>query len=325
VSATEAEVAMDARAAGEAPAAMELRAATTRSAVDWPAIGAAGLSIVLWASAFVGIRAVAPDLAPGSLALGRATVGAIALGIVVALRRPARPSRRMLLPIVVSGILWMGLYNIVLNTGERHIDAGTAAMLVNTGPLLIALLGGLFLGEGFPPRLMAGLAVAFLGAIIIGLATAGGAPAENPTLGVALCLLAALLYALGVTLQKPVVAEVPALMVAWLGIVVGAMVCLPFVPDLARDLTTASPASITWIVYLGLFPTAIGFTTWAFALNRMTAGRLGATTYLVPAVAVVMAWLLLGESPTVLALVGGVIAIAGVAVARSRPRSSAPA
>jgi drug/metabolite transporter (DMT)-like permease len=57
----------------------------------------------------------------------------------------------------------------------------------------------------------------------------------------------------------------------------------------------------------------------------MTAGRLGSTTYLVPVVAVVMAWLLLGESPTALALVGGAIAVAGVAVARSRPRSVARA
>ena len=79
------------------------------------------------------------------------------------------------------------------------------------------------------------------------------------------------------------------------------------------------------MIYLGLFPTAVGFTAWAFALNRMSAGRLGSTTYLVPVVAVVMAWLVLGESPPALALVGGAIAIAGVAVARSRPRSSARA
>ena len=72
-----------------------------------------------------------------------------------------------------------------------------------------------------------------------------------------------------------------------------------------------------WLVYLGLFPTAIGFLTWTYALSRTSAGRLGATTYLVPPVVVAMAWLLLGEVPPALALAGGVLCIAGVVVARS--------
>ena len=291
--------------------------------VDWPAIGAAGVAIVLWASAFVGIRAVAPELSPGGLAVGRVGVGALALGLVVAAKRPRWPERRWLPSIVVAGTLWYGIYNITLNTGERYVDAGTAAMLVNVGPLLIALFGGLFLNEGFPPRLWAGLAVAFVGAVTIGLATSGGGATPNAVLGVGLCLLSALLYAAGVTIQKPVVAHVPVLMVTWLLVLAGFIACLPFAPDLVRDLGSASAASIAWVVYLGLFPTAIGFTAWAFALNRMTAGRLGSTTYLVPVVAVVMAWLVLGESPAVLVLVGGVVAIAGVAVARSRPRRRA--
>jgi drug/metabolite transporter (DMT)-like permease len=309
----------------EAQATTEARYDTAVPGLDWPAIVAAGVAIVLWASAFVGIRAVAPELSPGGLAVGRVGVGALALGLVVAAKRPSWPERRWLPSIIVAGVFWYGIYNITLNTGERYVDAGTAAMLVNVGPLLIALFSGLFLGEGFPPRLWAGLAVAFAGAVIIGLATSGGGAPANAVLGAALCLLSALLYAAGVTIQKPVVAHVPVLMVTWLLVLVGFIACLPFAPDLLRDLRTASPTSIAWMVYLGLFPTAIGFTAWAFALNRMTAGRLGSTTYLVPAVAVVMAWLLLGEAPPALALVGGVIAIAGVAVARSRPRRTAQA
>jgi drug/metabolite transporter (DMT)-like permease len=79
----------------------------------------------------------------------------------------------------------------------------------------------------------------------------------------------------------------------------------------------AAPTNIAWLVYLGLFPTAIAFTTWAFALSRTSAGRLGATTYLVAPVVIVMGWLLLGEVPPPLAIAGGILCIAGVAVARS--------
>ena len=64
------------------------------------------------------------------------------------------------------GLLWFGLYMITLNWGERDVDAGTAAMLVNIGPILLALLGGWLLHEGFPRRLAAGMAVSFGGAVL---------------------------------------------------------------------------------------------------------------------------------------------------------------
>jgi drug/metabolite transporter (DMT)-like permease len=292
---------------------------------DWTALGAALVTVVLWASAFVGIRAVAGDLSPGSLALGRLLVGAIALGIVVLIRQPGRPSRRALPFIVASGILWFAGYNVALNAGERYVDAGTAAMLVNVGPILIAILGGLFLAEGFPPRLIAGSLVAFAGATVIGLATSSEGAGPDAGLGIVLCLLAAVAYAVGVVLQKPAVRDTPALLVTWLACLVGAAVLVPFAPQLAGELGPASPEALAWLVYLGVFPTAIAFTTWAFALNRTTAGRLGSTTYLVPAIAIVMGWFVLGEIPPIAALVGGAIAIGGVVIARSRPARPAVA
>jgi drug/metabolite transporter (DMT)-like permease len=72
--------------------------------------------------------------------------------------------------------------------------------------------------------------------------------------------------------------------------------------------------------YLGLAPTAIGFLTWAYALSHTTAGRMGSTTYLVPPVALFLGWLLLDEVPPLLALPGGVLCLAGVALARWQPR-----
>ncbi len=114
----------------EAQASTQARSETAVPGLDWPAIAAAGVAIVLWASAFVGIRAVAPELSPGGLAVGRVGVGALALGLVVAAKRPRWPERRWLPSIVVAGTLWYGIYNITLNTGERYVDAGTAAMLV---------------------------------------------------------------------------------------------------------------------------------------------------------------------------------------------------
>jgi drug/metabolite transporter (DMT)-like permease len=302
---------------------MERMTTAPAGGVDRIALGAALVTVVLWASAFVGIRAAGADFEPGSLALGRLLVASIALTLLVAARRPSLPSRRALIPIVASGILWFGVYNVALNTAEREVDAGTAAMLVNIGPILIAILGGLFLGEGFPPRLLIGCLIAFGGAVVIGLATSGPSPTSAGLIGIVLCLVAAAVWAVSVSLQKPVLRHVPALTVTWLACLVGTLVCLPFAPQLLSELRVAGPAGLGWLAYLGVFPTAIAFTTWAFALNRTTAGRLGSTTYLVPAMAIGLGWLLLGEAPAQLALVGGAIAIVGVVVARSRPRTSA--
>jgi drug/metabolite transporter (DMT)-like permease len=289
--------------------------------IDWLALGAALLTVVLWASAFVGIRAVADDLSPGSFALGRLLVAAVALGVIVAIRRPALPRRgRDLALIATSGVVWFGAYFVALNAGEGLVDAGTAAMLVNVGPILIAIFAGLFLGEGFPPRLVVGSAIAFAGTLVIGLATGTQAGQESAPIGVLLCLAAALAYAIGVTVQKPVLVRVPALTVTWIACSVGALATLPFAPLLVEEVRSAPADALAWVVYLGIFPTAIAFTTWAFALSRTSAGRLGSTTYLVPPVAIGLAWLILSEVPPALAFLGGALCIAGVIVARSRGR-----
>ena len=293
-------------------------ASPARAGVDGLALGAALLTVVLWASAFVGIRAVARELSPGSIALGRLAIGSIGLGILVAFRGWQRPSRRALVLIVASGVSWFAVYNLALNAAERIVDAGTASMLVNTGPIFIAIFAGLFLGEGLPGRLLLGCAVAFGGSVLIGIASSGDAAlGSDALLGIALCVAAALAYAVGVTLQKPALNEVSALQLTWMACVTGAIVCLPFAPTLAAELGRADGTTLGWLAYLGIFPTSLAFTVRAFALRRSSAGRLGSTTYLVPPIAIALGWLVLNEVPPALALVGGALCVGGVIVARS--------
>lgn len=285
------------------------------------AIGAALLTVTLWASAFVGIRSADRGLSPGALALGRLLVGSLALGLVVLLRREPRPPRAALAGIIVCGVLWFGVYNVALNAAERRVDAGTAAMLVNVGPLLIAVLAGALLREGFPRRLLIGCLVSFAGAALIGLATSQQGLHES--WGAVLCIVAALAYAGGVIAQKPALAHASPLAVTWLACTIGAITCLPYAPALVHDLGRASGSAIVWTVYLGIAPTAIGFGMWAYALARTTAGRMGSTTYLVPPLAVLLGWLMLGEVPPALALPGGLLCLCGVALARRAPRTPA--
>jgi drug/metabolite transporter (DMT)-like permease len=304
------------------PSAID-NASDREARVERAALVAGLVTVVLWASAFVGIRAVAIDLSPGTIALGRLGIGSILLVGLVARRGWVQPSRRDLALVVAMGIVWSAGYSILLGAGERLVDAGTAAMLVGIGPIFIAVLAGLFLAEGFPARLLTGCLIAFCGTAIIGVATATGAGGASSILaGVALCIAAAFLYAVGVTLQKPALKALPGIQVTWLACVVGAVACLPFAPGLASELGRARPETLAWLLYLGVFPTSIGFSTWAFALARMTAGRAGTLSYLVSPTAIVISWLVLGATPALLAIAGGALCVIGVVVARSTSRST---
>lgn len=285
------------------------------------AIAAALVTVTLWASAFVGIRYVDRQLSPGALALGRLLVGTVVLGVLVLVRRDPLPRGRALINVALLGVLWFGAYNVLLNEAEKRIDAGLAALLVNVGPILIAILAGVILKEGFPQRLLSGCLVSFAGAAVIGLATSEHGLRE--AWGAVLCLLAALAYAGGVIAQKPVLERSSALSVTWLGCAIGTVSCLPFTPSLVHGLSHARGSTVAWMIYLGVAPTAIGFVTWAYALARTTAGRMGSTTYLVPPLAVLLGWAILNEVPPLLALPGGVLCLAGVALARSRPAAPA--
>ena len=286
---------------------------------DVAALAAALTTVAVWASAFVGIRSAGRAFSPGPLSLGRLLVAVAALAVLGGVRGERWPSRAQLrtagLPLVTCGLLWFGAYNLALNAGERRVDAGTAAMLVNVGPVLIAILAGFLLAEGFPRNLFIGCAVAFAGVIVIALATANR---TTTTTGVLLCLAAAVAYAGGVVAQKVVLRTLTGTQTIFLCCVIGAVACLPFAGELVDQLRSAPRGAIGWLAYLGVAPTAIGFSTWAFALRRSDAGRLAATTYLVPPLSILLGWLWLGEAPAHLAYLGGALCLVGVALSRRR-------
>lgn len=289
-------------------------AGTPAPARPWLPVAAVTVTLVFWASAFVAIRYLADDFSAGALSLGRLLVGALCLGLLALPQGLPRPDRRQWLSLLVIGVLWFGVYNVALNEGEQRVDAGTASMLIQVSPVLIALLAATFLGERFTTYLALGLALAFGGVALIGLSTSEGS--NHDVIGVLLCLVSAAAYSISLVLQKPLVARLSALHVTWLACTVGAVVCLPFAGQLVSEAADAPASSLLWLAYLGVFPTALAFTTYAYALQHMSASRLGVTTYLVPPLTIVMGLVFLGETPPTMAYAGGVLALVGVMVAR---------
>ena len=285
---------------------------------------AVGVTLLLWASAFVAIRHLVEDFSPGALSLGRLLVGSAVLA-AVAFRpgapRLVRPTRGEWVRLVAIGLLWFGFYNVALNAGERMVDAGTAAMLIQVSPVVVAVLAALFLGERFTAWLAVGLAVAFAGVALIAMAADDQHRADP--VGVLLVVAAAVAYAVAAILQKPLMRRLSVIQVVLTACTVGAIACLPWAWELVDQVAAAPAVDVAWVAYLGVFPTAIAFTTYGYALTHMSASSLAVTTYLVPPITIALGWLLLAETPAPLAYVGGVLALVGVGVARRGARAGA--
>ena len=277
---------------------------------------AAVVTVLLWASSFVVIRFSGAEFTPGAMAFIRLSVGTIVLTAVAVIYRPPLPRGRGLVLVIGYGLLWFGVYTVVLNWAEQHLDAGTAALLVNFAPILVAVFAGLFLGEGFPRPLVVGMVIAFSGVVLIALG--GSGVGVNDRLGVMLGLLAAALYAAGVLLQKVALRTVNAIAATWVGCAVGMVATAPFALQAVDEIGAASSTALAGVVFLGVGPTAIAFLTWAYALNRTDAGTMAATTLAVPAIAILLSWTFLGEVPTILGFVGGALALGGVVISRRR-------
>ena len=299
------------------------RLAAALAPLDWRTFAAVVTTLVAWASAYVAIRSAGHQYTPGALALGRMLVATIVLTALVKVRGEGVPPREAWPGIIIGGLLWFGLYMLALNWAEQRVDAGTAAMVVNVGPIIIGLLSARLLHEGLPARLLTGMAISFAGAVLVGYSESAGGNA--PVLGVAACLVAAISYACGVVAQKPALRQASALQVTAFSCLVATLADLPFGGQLVHGIVQAPASATVNMVYLGLGPTALAFTTWGYALARTTAGRMGATTYLVPAIVVAMSWLLLSEAPGWLTVLGGLLCLAGVAVSRrSSPGPKSP-
>lgn len=284
----------------------------------WLPVAAGAVTLVMWASAFVVIRHVAHDVSPGALGAGRLLVAALVVLPLVLRRGWVAPTRREWTLLSLGGIGWFGIYNLALNAGERHVDAGTAAMIIQIGPVIVALLAVPLFGERLHAWLVAGMAVGFAGVAVIARGSSGDGGAS--LLGVVLVLVAAAMYAVGVLTQKVLLRRLPSVQVVFVSFLMGSVICLPFASDLP-SIVADGGAELWWILYLGVLPTAVAFTTWAYALTHTDAGALSLTTFLVPGIATLVAWLTINEVPPSLSFVGGALAIVGVLMTRRKPRT----
>jgi len=300
-----------------------------RDPKTWAAIA---VTLLLWASAFAGIKAgmrltpeglPGPDgYGPGQVALLRFGTASLVLAVYALLTRMRLPARKDLPHVALAGVLGITIYHVALNFGEVRVSAGAASLLIAAGPVFTAIMSAIFLGERLTPMGWSGIAVAFAGVAVISLGESGGASFEPASL---LVLLAAVSTAAYFIVSKRGLRTYSPLQFTAYTIWAGTIPMLVFAPGLAQQMPHAASQATLAIIYLGVFPAAIAYVLWSYALARMPASLLSAFLYLSPVLAVAIAWVWIRELPAVLTLVGGAVAVAGVIVVQTKgqPRSEA--
>jgi drug/metabolite transporter (DMT)-like permease len=272
-------------------------------------IFALAFTLVLWASAFAGIRAGLRAYAPANLAVLRFLVASAVLAVYAALAHFRRPKLRDVPGLILSGAIGITFYNLALNYGETRVTAGAASLLIASTPIWTALAARFWLHEKLNAIGWAGVFVSFGGVALIASGEGDGIRLSTQAL---IILAAAITSAIYMILQKHYLARYSALEFTAYSIWSGTLLMLPFAGGLLHGLQLAPASATLAVVYLGIFPGALAYVAWAYVLSHGTAGRTTTLLYVIPVLAIGIAWIWLSEVPKPISLVGGAIALAGV-------------
>jgi drug/metabolite transporter (DMT)-like permease len=272
---------------------------------------AIAIAILFWASSFASVGAALDECSPGSIAVFRFGVASLVLLLIALLRKISLPDRKDVPFFLVLGFFGITVYHLAQNYGQTTVTAGSASLIIASVPIFTALLAKAFLKERLSGRGWLGIFISLAGIAII---SWGEGDEYAIDAGALLMILAAVSVSLFFVFQKYLHNRYSPLQITTYSIWSGTLYLLVFLPGLLAEINDATVGNIINMVYLGVFPGALAYLAWNYALSKTPASILTSVLNISPVPAIIIAWIWLNEIPTALAIIGGTVAIAGVLV-----------
>jgi len=282
------------------------------------------VAIVFWGLAFTAIKLALAHMSWITLTFLRLLIasGLYAVYLAVA-KQKMRIERRDIPRIALIGFCAFTAYHLFLNLGEMDpmTTAGTSALVIASAPAFMAVLAVIILKEKVTRGRVAGISLAFAGlAVMLFLSSPGSVYRVSLTVGAAFVLPAAILAALYSVLAKTFQTRYPPLQLTATAMFFGTLFTLPLVfidaPRTWSDFTGMGVSGLLPALFLGIFPTFLSYGIWFRSLQRMEASAIGAYVYISTLIAVIAGIIVLGETLTIPAILGGAMVIAGVFIAQ---------
>jgi drug/metabolite transporter (DMT)-like permease len=278
---------------------------------------------LIWGVNFIVVKIGTQLMHPLAFNGARVAIAAVSLVLVALAIRDPWPATRDTVRLLLLGVLGNGLYQWFFIEGIARTRAGDAALVLAASPALMAIIGRVLGVEQVTSRKVVGIAASLLGMALVVFGSGNADPATTRDVatlaGNMLVLASCVCWALYTVLLKPYTERVSGVSLSALTMVGGAIpLVLVSMPQLADTSWRALPMS-GWgaLLYSGLLALVVAYLFWYRGVRVLGPTRSAMYSNLQPVVALVVAWVALGEKPTIIQVLGAVAIMIGLLLTRA--------
>jgi drug/metabolite transporter (DMT)-like permease len=253
----------------------------------------------------------------------RVMLAAVVLMAIISLQRAPFPSRREMLALAGLGVLGNGIYQFFFVEGIARTSASDAALVVAASPAFIAIIGRIRGVERTAAKGVVGIALSIVGIalVVLGSTQSGGGEGSGASslLGDMLVLCGSLAWAIYTVMLKPHTERVPGLQLSAFTMVGGAISLMLVATPAVAHANWAKVPVLGWaaVLYSGIFALVIAYLFYYRGVREIGPTRTAMYSNLQPVIAVLVAWAMLGETPTIWQIIGAVSIMAGLLLTRA--------
>jgi drug/metabolite transporter (DMT)-like permease len=267
-------------------------------------------TMLIWSSSYVAIRIGLQGYSAGSLGLLRYSIAAVIM-VIVYFRLPKRSKINLKdgVSIFLTGSIGIGAYNVALNYGEHTVNAAVAGFLISAIPVITMVLAVIIYKEKVSIIGIIGILISISGISLIFISESSGH--GNINWGVLIILISVACGSFYILMQKKLLKKYNPIELAALCIISSAIIQLIFLPSLIGEISHAPIKTSLSAIYLGIFPASCAYLAWSYALKHIPITKASSVLYALPFFTLLLGWLVLGELPMWLSLIGGVMSLFG--------------